>query len=232
MVQHQAAIGVHSVESHREELHDFARVVLVGLMAGRWIGLLVAHHAEVGAHHGAERDLLEQFAVIPKRVVQQQVVVARRAFVVDVERAKLGDDEDLAQRESHPLPELIGGGQRVLPPGLVAGRLPAVVAVPGFEFGASMLDVGEMMGRGQRHLRINPGAEGRGLHLCQVGLLRPKSRLGEETRGLSRVGAAGGGRGLEARVIRASAPSAGARTNRPSSSPEGVPVLAMRSHSR
>ncbi len=103
-------------EPDREELHQLARIVLVGSDVGRGIGLLVAEHAQVDAHRGMQRDGFDQLAVIAKPPRREQIVVGGQRIRLVAERADLRHDHDLRQRERDALAQLVGAGHGVAEP--------------------------------------------------------------------------------------------------------------------
>jgi len=182
-------------EADGEKLHDFARVVFVGFVAGDGIRLAVAHHAEVGAHHGAEGDILEEVAVVSEGIPEQHVVVECNAFVRTIELTKLRDDKDLGEGEGHALAELIRCGECALPPDFVARALPAAALVTACDpFVGAGYDGVAVVAGWHGELGIDPwgvGISGQSSELCFGGA---EGDLGEEARGLS-DGVGMGGRG-------------------------------------
>ena len=87
------SIVIQLIEADGEELHDFARVVLVGIGGG--VAFVVAEHGEHLAHHRVEGHVLKQCAEVAEGILAQQVVVvgftARHAL--DVEVGGAGDDD-------------------------------------------------------------------------------------------------------------------------------------------
>jgi hypothetical protein len=68
----------------------------------------------------------------------------------------LGDDKDLAQGKRHPLAKLVGGGESVLPPGLMPRSLPPFVPIPGFQLGTPCIKEGSVIRGGQSDLLVDP----------------------------------------------------------------------------
>jgi hypothetical protein len=82
-------------------------------LAGR-VERPVVHHVEIVAHGGIPRDRFQQGAEVAEGVRGEQVEIARHRHLgfrlgggLGVDNAILRSDEDLAEREGHPLPELI-----------------------------------------------------------------------------------------------------------------------------
>ena len=71
------SIGVEFPESDGEELHDFARVVFIGVASDRRIGFLISEVTEVSAHVGAEADSLQDIFKVTKGTINHDVVVVR-----------------------------------------------------------------------------------------------------------------------------------------------------------
>ena len=62
--------GLSSHEPDREQLHQLARVVLVGTDVARGVGLLVAEHRQVHAHRRMQRHVLHQLAEVAEGVAR------------------------------------------------------------------------------------------------------------------------------------------------------------------
>ena len=69
----RAAVHVQLVQAEREQLHQFARVILVGLRAGRGVGLAVAQERQERSHRRIRRDRVHELAEIAERIVEQHV---------------------------------------------------------------------------------------------------------------------------------------------------------------
>ena len=118
------AVGVPSAieldEADREELHELARVVLVGPDVARRVRLLIAEHREVHAHHRMQRHVLDQRAEIAEGVCARACRSSRRARTDSRRRADLRDHHDLRERERDALAQLVVAVQRVLEPDVEA----------------------------------------------------------------------------------------------------------------
>ncbi len=166
----------------RKELHDLARVVLVGESPAAGIGLVVAEMREVRPHDGVERDVPKNVPVVPERVPQQHVVVVRGA-----DRASrhgvgiVGDHEDLAQRQRDPLAKRIRTAHDLVPP-----RPTPVLRRHLQPRAEPLVEEGLVVADRPRELLVEPevGAEARGaLDLSVVGAERG---LRQEARSLGR----------------------------------------------
>ena len=116
-VKLERAVGVERVDAGGEELHEFARVVFVGDLAGG--GLVAVEHVEIAAHRGGEADVIHDCGEVGEGIFGQHVLVGRDGTGVD---GVGGDDEDLREGEGNALAELVGAGEHGLPPlGLLAG---------------------------------------------------------------------------------------------------------------
>ena len=103
------------IQADREQLHQLARVVLIGDLghAADRARLRAVQHVQVRAHPRREGHVLHHGVEVAERIVQQSVLVrSHRACVDGVGR----DDEHLAHRKRHSLPQLVRRGQRRLPP--------------------------------------------------------------------------------------------------------------------
>ena len=164
-IEFERAVGLELIEADGEELHDLARVVLVG--RGEQVALVIvgglraAQRAEVDAHDRAERDVFEQGAEIAEGAVHKQVVVVRHALRVVEERAvNVGDDKELAQGEGDALTELIGRSRGDLPPRSLAILVAELRVVAQRRVGVEVRPRGvEMQRGGERHLRGDPAVE-------------------------------------------------------------------------
>ncbi len=107
-VEHGRAVDVQFLQPDREQLHDLARVVFVGLVPRAC--LAVAEVAEVLAHRDVVGHVLQQRCVAVEGGVGQHVPVGAgllRTVVVDQSGMLRRDDEDLRQREGHALAQLV-----------------------------------------------------------------------------------------------------------------------------
>ena len=113
------AVVVQLPQADGEELHHFARVVLIGIGGG--VALVVAQHGEELAHHGIEGHILEQLAEVSEGVGAQHVVVVGLAarHALNGRGVVAGDDEHLRERVLDALAQLVGRGQRLLPEGVL-----------------------------------------------------------------------------------------------------------------
>ena len=200
------AVGVEHHQADAEELVDLARVVLVGMDVLRGVRAPVAHHVEVHAHGRAQRDVLQQRAVVAEGAIDQDVVVIGQA---QRELAQCGvlvrHHQDLAQGEGHALAQLvavddhvvgrIGAAQGAEEPGLGARVLAELLA----QGVADPVHVVHVQGRCRGELLVQPGLVADRTQMRDVRVGGTEGRLGEETR---RVGIIEGSRGdaLEAVV--------------------------------
>ena len=76
------AIGIELVQADREELHHFARVVLIGLPAAG-VFLEIAPGIEEEAHPGIERERLEQLAEIAEGMGGEHIPIGGDQVRVD-----------------------------------------------------------------------------------------------------------------------------------------------------
>ncbi len=58
-IQHQRAVGPHPIQADREQLHDLAGVILVGMGAGDDTAHIVGSHVEEEPHRRREGDRFE-----------------------------------------------------------------------------------------------------------------------------------------------------------------------------
>ncbi len=110
-VDERRAVRLQLHRAYREQLQQLASVVLVGLCAGRGVGLRVVRHVEIAAHRGRQRYLGQQLLEVIEREIGQQLLVAlHRVRGPDLEA---GRHQELRERERDPLPQLVGCGERV-----------------------------------------------------------------------------------------------------------------------
>ena len=122
-----------SEHADREELHDLARVVLVGKGAAA-DETLVPEEGQELCHHGRVRDLAQQRLERPEAVADHDVVVVRvrlgrRLHNLGGRQALLTRDDHLRQRPRHTLSELVRAVHRDLEPDRLFARAGLVVAV-------------------------------------------------------------------------------------------------------
>ena len=98
------------VHAQGEELHQFARVVLIRVRTECRVRLIVVHHVQIAPHGRAQRDVAHDRAVVRERILQKQPHIWRHALHRD---RISGCHPDLAQRQSHALAQLIGIRQSV-----------------------------------------------------------------------------------------------------------------------
>ena len=144
-----AAVGFHRVaaandggtvvlqlhQANGEKLHQLAGVVFVGLAACFGVGLGVAAVGEVVTHCGAQRQSLQQLAVIAKSVGLQNVeIVAQRKLAPGAVHPQNRNHTDFRQGQHHPLAQGVsapdeGPPDRVVHTALAVPELFGVVAV-------------------------------------------------------------------------------------------------------
>ena len=174
-VQLRRAVRVELDQADREELHELARVVLVGADIELRVRLPVPQHREIDAHHRVQRDLLDQLAEIAEGVARERVVVVREADRIPVGERDLRGDQDLRQRPCHALAQLVAAPHRVLEPDVPALKIElGVVETRRGRDRPCRLHVGELRGRRQLHLLVDP-ARVRG---CRVAERDQTFRLG------------------------------------------------------
>ena len=204
----RAAVGCELHQPDREQLHQLARVVLVGQAAGRRVGLAAALVREVAAHRDAGRDLLEQRAVRAEGVGLQDVEEGGRRELAERGAGDVGDrhHDQLRQRQRHPLAQRVGPADQLAPHHrigagrvvLVGDRVQALAAQP--------FDV--RRAARQRHLLVEPAGIAERLHPGDIGRRAGERGLRQEARRLL----AGGRRGRRHRhagVAAATAAAAG-----------------------
>ena len=121
-VELRGAVGVEKVEAHAEELHELTGVVLVGDLYDtiHRAGLVAVEHVEVGAHAGREGDIVHDRREVSEGVIDERVLEGDDGAGID---GVGGDDEHLGEGKGYALPELVGCGERGLPPlGLQTGN--------------------------------------------------------------------------------------------------------------
>ena len=105
-IQDGRAIDIQLVETQAEELHDFARVVFVGVLADG--GLVVVDHVQVVAHRRRQRDVFHDVVIIAERVFVERAQVIRVAQrIADLVRA---DHPQFVQRQTGAAAELVATG--------------------------------------------------------------------------------------------------------------------------
>ena len=149
------AVVVQFDQADGEQLHGLARVVFVGHAAGGRIGFAVAPVRQETTHRSAGRHLLEQVAVVAERIGFQDVDEGRRGKRLE-RRRDTGDrhDDDLRQRQRHPLAKHVGAGKQLAPQHVVATALP--VPVGGVVIGFAAQPVDMAAAAGQRELFGQP----------------------------------------------------------------------------
>jgi hypothetical protein len=176
-------VGLQQAGAEREQLQQFARIVLVRQQ------LVVVHVVEVLAHHRRQRDLAQHVAVVAEGVVEQVVEVQPQT--VGARQFVAADHHDLLQREGHALAQLVGLARRVAieVPGQRLGRVPVApaggacvlrqVAEAGLA-GVLVDRVTQAAGVArhvQRHLAGHPGCRRGAADLANQGLGRPEGGL-------------------------------------------------------
>ncbi len=146
------------------------------------IRLLVAKHVEIRAHRRVQGHVFEELTEVAERAASKQVVVVRRREGHLEERTVLGDDQDFRQRESNPLPQLIGRAHRMLEPGVLS----RLVEQPGtLDRRVPGLHGRQLQGRLEGELFVDPAL----VRIARVAecdqpidfsLRRPERRLGQE----------------------------------------------------
>ena len=98
--------GLSWKQADGEQLHQLARVILVGPGVAGWVGLVVVPHVQVLAHGGAERDIFHQRAEVREGIVLQDLQV-RHQLCGRIFLDGGNHEHSLAQREGHALAQLI-----------------------------------------------------------------------------------------------------------------------------
>ena len=80
-VVQRLSLVVELEQPDREQLHELARIVLVGPDVACGVGLAVAEHRQVDAHGRVQRHVLQQLAEVAEGIRRERVVVARRREV-------------------------------------------------------------------------------------------------------------------------------------------------------
>ncbi len=120
VVELERSVLIQFVKSDGEQLHDFARVVLVRAGVQHRVRLVVMHHVEVIAHGWVKGDVLEQLSKIAEGILGQQIPVGRHAFRMIIHGvAVAGDDHELTQREGDALAQLVRRIDHGVPPRLL-----------------------------------------------------------------------------------------------------------------
>ena len=177
------AIRVELVEAEREQLHQLARIILVGDGAGRAIGLLVAEEGQERRHRRIGRDRVEQCAIIAERIVHQHVDVGGGGELLPVEvHAADSDDQHVEQRHPDALTQLVGLGDHLAPHRRVESGL-------GIDVGGDVIAVGDqpipVRGRTrQRELVVDPSREAAADHRVDRRARRAHAGLREKAAGL------------------------------------------------
>ena len=117
-VELRSAVAVQQVQSDREQLHQFARVVLICNLTS--CGFVAVHHVQVEPHCGAQRYILHDGPVIRECVFRERVHVRRHAFADD---GGAGGHPQFAQCERHALSQLVIASQRYIPPPRLGARV-------------------------------------------------------------------------------------------------------------
>ena len=95
----QRAVGIQFASADGKKLQQLAREVLVRCR------LVIVGVVEKVAHHRRQHHLLQHLPVVAEGVVEQVVVIdAKAVSAFDLHAA---DDDDLLQRERHPLAQLV-----------------------------------------------------------------------------------------------------------------------------
>ena len=180
------AVRVQLEQADGHELHDLARIVLVRRTRSGRILLHVAQVGQVAAHHGAQRDRLEDVPVIAEGVGGERVVVGAGAEGIDHVGGQ-GDHEDLGISEGDPLPELVGSGDGGAPPGveeLVRVELGVGIGLPHLRQLGLKVGLVRNGRRRRADLAADPGLGAAGADGVNVGLGGAKGSLGQEAAGL------------------------------------------------
>ena len=131
VLEARGAVQVELMKADGEELHDFARVILIwmpasGIVLASALRLFVAAIVEVYPHTRMIGDGLEKFPKITQTVGQKDVVVIAESVraIRESVSASVGDHQKLAPRVSDTLSELISGGDCLLPPHEYTAMIP------------------------------------------------------------------------------------------------------------
>ena len=87
------------------------------------IALGISLHIQIQAHRGSQRDLIENGAVVRKRVLDERVVVIGQEAILVIQPTDVGSYQNLAERKSDPLAQLIRRGDGAFPPGIEKERV-------------------------------------------------------------------------------------------------------------
>ena len=104
-VEHRASIGIQFGQAEGEELHQLARVILVGRGPFGRIRLVIVRHVQIRAHGGTQGHGFDNVAVISEGVVAEDPPV-RWKRVGGMNR-HLRHHPDLRKDERHALPQLV-----------------------------------------------------------------------------------------------------------------------------
>ena len=107
-IELRPAVLVHEVEADGEELHHFPRVVFIRTRYD------TVAEIEILAHRRIQRHLAQQVLEIAQRVVGDRREPGQHFVAVRILIS--GHDEDLRERENHPLPHLIRAGRHIVVP--------------------------------------------------------------------------------------------------------------------
>ncbi|MEZ5458351.1 MAG: hypothetical protein R3E65_03145 [Steroidobacteraceae bacterium] len=157
-IEARRAVGVELDEPDREQLHQLARVVLVGAQVRARHGALVAEHRQVHTHRRMQRDVLEQHPEIAEGVAREHVVEVGGRETEVLQRPNLRDHHDLRQREGDALAQLVLAHEGVLEPLLEPRRVQLVEVEigTGRQSDIGRFDVGPQRRGGLGDLRIDP----------------------------------------------------------------------------
>jgi hypothetical protein len=180
------AIGVQFDQANREQLHDLARIVLVGHTTALRVFLLVAQVGQVQPHHRMQADVFQQRTVVAEGVGGEHVVVrSHSARVVGHRAVTERDHEDLRERKGHPLTQLVLAGHRLSPPGFEEVILADIAFVGRRPFSLAAVHVVAMQAARAAELVFDPArvaelSHRRDLDLggTETGLVKEAGRLG------------------------------------------------------
>mmetsp|Transcript_23380 Transcript_23380/g.55644 ORF Transcript_23380/g.55644 Transcript_23380/m.55644 type:complete len:256 (-) Transcript_23380:119-886(-) len=186
-VELSRAVGVELEQADGEQLHHFARIVLVGLAAGLRVLFEVALGAEELAHFGGQGHVLQQLAEVAEHVATQQIPVPRGREVAPV--VVLGliscDDKHLGQRQGESLSHLVRRRDHLVPQHRV--EVPAEQKVSGGIDGRVALGhhpVPRLVALRQVELRVEPRRISLGHDGSPTRVICGELRLQQKARGL------------------------------------------------
>ena len=95
------------VQTNREELQDFAGIIFIRILARGSVFLVVLQHIQIASHRRTQGRIFQQLPEIAECVAVQNLKIRSEPARVSLSNVNAGHNEDLVQRKSDALPQLV-----------------------------------------------------------------------------------------------------------------------------